>query len=334
MNNRQNKIRLGIFLIVSLTVLLTLIGFFTARQLLEKRDTYYVAYSDVSVSGLQVGSPVKYLGINVGTISDIKIDSEDVNSVIVELSLKPGTPVKEDAQADIVSIGITGLKTIEIRGGSNEVDFLKENEFIAAGSSMAEEITGKAEIIAEKVELVLNNLQDFTKPDNLNKITQSADKITDLAINADITISKIDTLIDVNKHAVHETIVAAHEISTKLNESTTVLMASIHKFNKIIQSDTINQIMVNVRDVSKILTETDLERLITIVADVANQTQELLVKVERDINQSSQDLIESQKLIRLTLENLNEASRKINSDPSILIRGIRKKNMPDEQLTN
>lgn len=334
MNTRQNKIRLGIFLIVSLTLLLSLIGFFTARQLLEKRDTYYVAYSGVSVSGLEVGSPVKYLGINVGTISDIMIDPEDVNSVIVELSLKPGTPVKEDAKADIVAVGITGLKTIEIRGGSNEADFLKENEFITAGSSITEEITGKAEIIAEKVEKVLNNLQDFTQPENLNKITQSADKINELATNASITISKIDTLVDVNKEAVHETILGVHEISAKLNQSSDVLMASINELNDIIKSDTIDEIVVNVRDISRKIKETDLKRLIANVAEVANQTQQLLLKVERDINQSSQDLTESQKLIRLTLENLNEASRKINSDPSVLLRGIRKKDSPDEKLTN
>jgi phospholipid/cholesterol/gamma-HCH transport system substrate-binding protein len=67
---------------------------------------------------------------------------------------------------------------------------------------------------------------------------------------------------------------------------------------------------------------------------VADQTQKLMLRVERDIRQSSEDLTESQRLIRLTLENLNEASRKISSDPSVLIRGVRKKDIPDEQLTN
>lgn len=319
---------------VGLVLLLSLIGFFTARQLLEKRDTYYVSYSGVSVSGLEVGSPVKYLGITVGAISDIKIDPEDVNSIIVELSLEPGTPVKEDAKADIVAVGITGLKTIEIRGGSNEADFLDENEFIQAGSSITEEITGKAEIIAEKVEKVLNNLQVFTEPDNLNKITTSADRISSLANDASLTIAKIDTLVDENKEAVYQTVVIAHEISERLNESSQTLMSSIDEFNDIIKSDTIDQIVVNVRDISQKIRETDLEALIGSVADVADQTQKLILRVERDIRQSSEDLTESQRLIRLTLENLNEASRKISSDPSVLIRGVRKKDIPDEQLTN
>ncbi|MCB0316686.1 MAG: MCE family protein, partial [Calditrichaeota bacterium] len=56
-------------------------------------------------SGLEVGSPVKYLGIKVGTIKNISIAPEDVSRIIVKVALKPGTPVKEDARADIVSIG-------------------------------------------------------------------------------------------------------------------------------------------------------------------------------------------------------------------------------------
>ena len=37
---------------------------------------------DVSVSGLEVGRPVNYLGITSGTISEIIIDPGDVSSVI------------------------------------------------------------------------------------------------------------------------------------------------------------------------------------------------------------------------------------------------------------
>ncbi|MBS3769064.1 MAG: MlaD family protein [Bacteroidales bacterium] len=74
MRNRSQKIRLGVFLFVSLAILLSVIGFLAAREFFEKEDIYYVSYEGVSVSGLEVGSPVKYMGINVGTIKHITID--------------------------------------------------------------------------------------------------------------------------------------------------------------------------------------------------------------------------------------------------------------------
>ncbi|MFP4622443.1 MAG: ATP-binding cassette domain-containing protein [Bacteroidales bacterium] len=66
---------------------------------------------------------------------------------------------QKNAQAEITSVGLTGLKAIEIRGGSNEAENLKPGSYIQAGSSITREITGKAETIAQKAEKVLNNLQ-------------------------------------------------------------------------------------------------------------------------------------------------------------------------------
>jgi hypothetical protein len=51
----------------------------------------------------------------------------------VELDLIPGSSIKKDSHADIVPMGIKGFKTIEIRGGSNQAPFLREDDFINAG---------------------------------------------------------------------------------------------------------------------------------------------------------------------------------------------------------
>ena len=155
MKTRTQKIRLGIFIFISGALLVFLILYFAANKLFEKSDIYYVSYHNVSVSGLEVGSPVNYLGIKIGSISNIFIDPQDINSIIVEMSLQPGTPIKKDDYADIVSLGITGLKTIQIRGGSNEADFLKRGEFLVAGSSASQEITDPSEHLIPVTELFL-----------------------------------------------------------------------------------------------------------------------------------------------------------------------------------
>ena len=332
MRNRGQKIRLGVFLLISSSILLFIIIFFTARKLFEKEDIYFVAYENISVSGLEVGSKVKYLGISVGTIRDIIIDPDNVASVIVELSLKHATPIKEDAQGDITSLGITGLKTIEIRGGSNEAAFLEPGSYIQPGSSITEEITGKAEIIAEKAEKVLNNLQTFTEPENLNKITELAETITILAQQANATIVKIDTVISENRYDIRHTVSSFKDITDRLDQSSIMLLATIDRIQQTVESDTLDQILGNVRDVSVALKEADVNALIENVTTVASQTQELLKKVDSDLDQSSQDFSESIRLLKMTLENLLETSRKINDNPSILIRGVNQKGIPDEDL--
>lgn len=332
MRNRSQKIRLGVFLFISLTILLSVIGFLTAREFFEKEDIYYVSYEGVSVSGLEVGSPVKYMGIKVGTIKDIIIDPKDVNNVIIELALKPKTPIKEDVHADITSIGITGLKAIEISGGTNEAEFLEPGSYIEPGSSLTQEISGKAEIIAQKAEKVLNNLQLFTQPDNLDKFTELAGKITALTEQTNQTVIKIDTIVSENRKDLRESITPMKSISQRLDESSQLLQTTMETIHLKIHSDTIDDILTNVRDVSAKLKETDLQKLIVNIATAADQSRQLLLKADNELDRNSQEFTESLNLLRSTLENLNKASMKINNDPSLLIRDKSTKDAPDHYL--
>jgi phospholipid/cholesterol/gamma-HCH transport system substrate-binding protein len=281
---------------------------------------------------MEVGSPVKYLGINVGTISDIRINPQDITSIIVELSLKPGTPIKKDAKADIVSLGITGMKAIEIRGGTNEADLLKPGSYLQAGSSLASEITGKAEIIAEKAEHVLNNLQVFTHPDTLAKITAALRKFSKMTDDADRAILRIDDIIAQNRENIDSTIQNANKISASILETTSTLEKTMTRIDQLVQSDSIGDIIGNAREISQKLKETNITQLIDDLAAVVKQTKDLLIKVDDDINKGSKGLIETQDMLRSILRNLEEASRKINNNPSVLIRKSKVKNLPDEKL--
>lgn len=332
MKNRSKKVRLGIFIMVSSIFLLFLIIYFTARELFEKTDTYYVSYSDESVSGMEVGSPVKYLGINVGTISDIRIDPDDITSIDIKLSLDAGTPIKEDAKANIVSLGITGMKAIEIRGGTNEADLLSPESYIEAGSSLSSEISGKAEVIAEKIENVLNNLQLFTHPDTLSKITTLLDKYGRLADNADKTILQLDEVISENKDDFSSTITSASKISESILASSQKMENAVEEIDIMLRSDSIKDIIGNARDISIKLKKSNITQLIDDLASVVSNTQELLLKVDDDINDGTRGFVESQKLLKSTLQNLDEASRKINNNPSVLIRKSKPNNLPDERL--
>lgn len=329
---QAQRIRLGIFILVSLTLLLVMIGYFTARHLFEKKDFYYVAYTDVSVSGLEVGSPVKFLGINVGSISEIYIDSEDVNKIIVRLALREDTPIKVDAVAEIVSMGITGLKTIEIKGGSQDADFLPPESYISPGTSLMDDISGKAEVIAFKVEQVLNNLALFTHPDNLNKITRTVDHIATLADSARYTLSLVSQMMEENRTDIRQTVETSRLISQQLEMTSIEFHQAVTQVNHIMQGDTIRQMLGNLRDVSVTLKETDLNALIESLATATLQTQELLLQIGSDIDRGSETLTQSLMLLQNTLLNLNEASRKINTDPSLLIRGRNTKGTPDNLL--
>ncbi len=325
MPTRAQKIRLSIFVILTFLALIALIGFITSQEFLKKVDTYYIAYENVSVSGLEVGSPVKYLGIKVGVVEDIHIDPENVNRVIVKVELQDGTPIKNDARADINTIGITGLKTIEIRGGSNEAPLLKEGKFIRAGTSLTEEITGKAEVITQKMEVILNNLQDFTRPENLKKFV-------DLAENTNSAFVKMESLLDENRQDLRETIELSKNTAIRLEASSQTLQATLEDIRRIVGSDTVRQILTNTRAISLKLKEADLVTLIEQVQEIAIQTKQLLNMMDEGLERGGRDFQESMRQLKITSEYLQEFSQSLQQDPSVILRGTEVKNMPDEYL--
>ena len=104
---------------------LFIIGFFVAAAFFAvwlgspgRHDdvTYRIHFAD-SVSGLAVGDPVKFRGIDVGTVKSMIIDPDNSRLVLVEVSLRKETPIKTDTRASLALKGITGVVFIELSGG-------------------------------------------------------------------------------------------------------------------------------------------------------------------------------------------------------------------------
>ncbi len=92
--------------------------------------------------------------------------------------------------------------------------------------------------------------------------------------------------------------------------------------------------MNNVRVITRKLKDADIEQLVTNIANIADYTQQLLVRLDDDINKGSQSIVESQALLQSILRNLEQATRQINQNPAVLIRGTKRKDSPDHQLKN
>jgi phospholipid/cholesterol/gamma-HCH transport system substrate-binding protein len=80
-------------------------------------DVLYRIHFPDSVSGLAVGDPVKYRGVDVGTVKTMIIDPDNSRLVLVEVRLRKETPVKTDTRASLALKGITGVVFIELNGG-------------------------------------------------------------------------------------------------------------------------------------------------------------------------------------------------------------------------
>jgi phospholipid/cholesterol/gamma-HCH transport system substrate-binding protein len=80
-------------------------------------DVVFRIHFPDSVSGLTVGDPVKFRGVDVGTVKSIDIDPDNSRLVKVDVRLRKETPVKTDTKASLAMKGITGVVFVELNGG-------------------------------------------------------------------------------------------------------------------------------------------------------------------------------------------------------------------------
>jgi len=84
----------------------------------HRDDVVYRIHFAESVSGLAIGDPVKFHGVDVGTVKTIALDPADPRLVQVDIRLRKEVPVKTDTRATLKLKGITGVVFIELNGGN------------------------------------------------------------------------------------------------------------------------------------------------------------------------------------------------------------------------
>jgi len=154
-------------------------------------DVLYRIHFAESVSGLALGDPVKYLGVDVGTVKSMSIDPTDPHQVQVEIKLRKDAPVKTDTKAALKIKGITGANFIELSGGSADAQMLVATT--AAGQV--------PEIPAEK--------------SALNTVLEQLPKV----------IAKFSAIEDQTKKVVSD----VGETAAKVKENPSLLLRSPHK---------------------------------------------------------------------------------------------------------
>jgi len=90
----------------------------------HRDDMLYRIRFNESVSGMSVGDPVKFRGVDVGTVKTMAIDPDDPRRVQVEIKLRKETPVKTDTKAVLKLKGLTGNVFVELNGGGAKAEFL------------------------------------------------------------------------------------------------------------------------------------------------------------------------------------------------------------------
>jgi len=281
------------------------------QNLWQRYDTYYIRFTDTSVGGIQAGGSVVYQGIAVGSIETIEIDPQNIESIVITIEVREGTPIKTDVTARIVPVGITGFSQIELSGGTQEASRLEPGSFIRADASALAQVTESARDILEGIEGLLADISGV-----LNEVDEAS---------VGNILSRVDAILATNQEAV-ETLVGelnrtARSVGSVSEELESLLVDAGSITDDLAQlvaesapaiTSSVLALEESMAVINRITTSGDVEELVGSAGEVAAEI-DLMIRRNKGGIEDAIDVLND------TLRQLNNFAFQINTDPSLLV---------------
>lgn len=212
------------YTIVGLFVLCTGIGAIVCALWLggfykKENFNYYFTEFHESVAGLNKDAPVKYMGVTIGSVKDIRINAADPTTITVLLKIQKDSPILEGMYTTLNFTGITGIAYVEIKGGYKGAPVLtaKDSELpvIPSKPSLFAAVEMSAFSLAGKIERILEHMEKLMGEENTTHITavlNHLDKLSGRITDSFTPQTTNDIRVIVKNMA---------EVSQKLNDITT-----------------------------------------------------------------------------------------------------------------
>ena len=292
---RTHRWKLGLFVTLSLVLAFaTLVWLGTLG--FSRRTFRVVSYFDESVQGLDMGSPVKFRGVPIGSVADISIGPDrrhvqvtsEVNlDALVGLGLREDAPalfeegiIPLDLRVQLVSFGITGLKFLQVdifdpdRLSSPELPFKPPwNYFPSTPSTLKS--------VEEAVMEALNRFPELER------------EITVALAQASQTLSSIRAFIDPNEEGEGVAMLVA-----RLEAAATSLEVAALSLDSAIQKADVGQTMTSIREAADA------------VGEAAHEATGLGGELRDDLVS-----------LRETLHSVRALADTLERDPASLLRG-------------
>ncbi|NBX58787.1 MAG: MCE family protein, partial [Gammaproteobacteria bacterium] len=115
MEREANYAAVGGFVLMVVAMAIAFIYWYSDARDAKSYERYEI-YFEGSVSGLTVGSTVRYLGVDVGRVVALNIDPRSAERVQVIVDIGDDAPVSSKTVAELSLLGVTGLLYVDLLG--------------------------------------------------------------------------------------------------------------------------------------------------------------------------------------------------------------------------
>ncbi len=288
MDYKSSEIKAGIFIIISIVLFIVFLAIIVGMNSFSEKVEYLARFE--YVGGIEKGSAVRYAGLQVGSVMDVRLTNDGFPGAEVVILVEKDTPIRVDSRAFMTTIGIMGSAYIEITAGTPTSERLEPGSII-----LSEDVTGFAQMTGvasdaiDEMTMLLRRMNDIFNEHNRKRISNMITSLDDIAGNTEkslqITLDNMNRLITHMNNLVD----AAENIVMKNDSSLSNSVAG-------------------------------LETLLNEGVTTLNSVEDMVSKVDQTLLTNQQQYNQIITNLNSTTENLNNFSQTIKEQPWSVIR--------------
>lgn len=296
----SNEVKVGALTLGGLLILAAIISFLGAFSFFDRGYNLEISYP--KVSGLKEGNEVRYGGVPVGSVKNLKVMP---NRIVVTLSINKGVQLPQGSVFSLGADGILGDKFVDISAPErlngtyirpdsslNGVEAKGLDEFMASSAKVLSKVEGIAD--------ALNNV--FGDPEVQRSMRDGFINASSIGENLTRLTGTMADVAEANKSQLDDMIHQMNSMTVRMNN------AAGHLESLVASADNNGETGANIAEMARNLAETSrkVEAISTSLQQVATDPK------------TSEDL-------KATLHNAREASDKANrvlkvfSDPHVQV---------------
>lgn len=326
MKSTSNKraIIVGIFIFLGLAIfIITILTLGSQQKTFEKSITIKSFFDNVN--GLQKGNNVWFSGVKVGTIKKVILTGTGKVEVDMYVDQQSLQYIRKDAKARISTDGLIGNKIIEIYGGTSKAQQIEAGDVLVNDKLLS-------------TDEMMNTLAKSN--DNLLVITNDFKTIGSRLVDGKGSIGKLLT-DETMFNQINTTVTSLKRASENIQNLSSNVSAYTSKLNN--KGNLANDLVTDTIIFSK------LRATVSQLQQVAVTTQSVINNLQTAGNTLNNGLInknapvgmllndeQSASQIKITLQNLQSASKKLDDDlealqHNFLLRGFFRKKARNEK---
>ena len=175
METKANYILIGAATVVGVVLMLLFAMWMANSEFSRGYNEYDIVFAD-PVRGLADGGEVRFNGIKVGEVRSLRIDPDNTNRVIARIRVSSDVPVRQDSDARLEPIGLTGVTLVQLSAGSPTAPLLQRGfggppPRIQGHGSQIDIILERSEDIVLRASEAMAAVRDLLTDENIARVT-------------------------------------------------------------------------------------------------------------------------------------------------------------------